>query len=149
MTTLHLVVTIAAALVTILMTVAATSYRVGSKLTRVLFDHEAKITKTINDHQLSDNNEFSKVRLEIDLQGDAIRREFGDTGGALRQGLHTLEVALVRNEKTNLETFARRESMIAVNKEIADNLKELVKKVDVLSNDVASMGGIRPPKRGG
>lgn len=128
-------------IITILITVAGTSWKVS----RIISTHEAKLLKVINEHQISDNSEFSKVRVEIGLTANDIRNEFGETGFALRQGIHNLELSLSETKASNFETFARRESMIAVNKEIAGNLKELVDKVEGLTIQVAKID--RPIKR--
>lgn len=108
-------------------------------MTRSLLSHEAKIVKIMSEHQMSDTLEFSRIRAEMDQQGDSIRYEFGETGRALRQGIHNLEVSLAQNQTHNLETFARRQSMYDVNKEMSTSLKELVEKVDNLGIQVAKL----------
>lgn len=129
------IIQIAGIFVTIIITVIGTTWTVS----RILSRHEIKLTNMLTEHQLSDNAEFARIRHELNLKGDDIRREFGETGLSLRQGVHDLEMAISENKTYNIEVFARRESMIAVSKEIADNLKALVEKVDVMGKEVASM----------
>lgn len=126
-------------IITVMITVGGTSWKVS----RIIATHETVITKIMSDHQLSDTEEFAKVRVEIDQQGDIIRREFGETGLALRQGIHNLEISLLENKASNLETFARRQSMIDVNKEMVGTVKELVTKVDNLGIEVAKITSVK------
>ena len=117
-------------LLTAVITIIGTTWKVSRALSR----QENTFIGIMSAHQLSDNVEFNRIRAEIDQSGDMIRRENEEVGTALREKLHDIELSMLADRNTNLNTFARRESFYEVTKEMSVDIKTLIGKVHELDS---------------
>ncbi len=109
---------IATFLFTVFGTAVTTTWRVG----RMLDSRDKTFLKLMTDHELADVHRFSEVSAQISHTGETLRREFGETGTALRTKMHEMET-------WNRDTFLRRQSFYEATKEMASDIKSLVSKV--------------------
>lgn len=117
-------------LFTVLGTAVTTTWRVG----RILDDRDRVIIKMMNDHELADARRFSEANENIGEMGEVLRREFGETGTALRQKMHDMET-------WNRDTFLRRQSFYEGTKEMASDIKRLL---DQVARMDSRRGGTEP-----
>lgn len=122
-----------------------TTWRVGVAvgkhdgiITQQISELRSTVVDMMNKHEQLDLERFAKVDSKLDENADTIRREFGETGHALREELHTMKLAASETNTKNLDTFLRRASFYEVMKEMGDDLKGLVAKVDIMALDLAS-----------
>lgn len=73
---------------TVLVNTVATTWRIG----RMLDKRDAAFLKIMADHELADVQRFAEVRAKIYESGNTIRREFGETGNALREKIREVEL---------------------------------------------------------
>lgn len=104
------------------------------------------VTGLMNAHEQLDLQRFAAVNANIDQTSDTLRHEFGETGLALREQLHLMEVAGLKQDATNIEKFLQRNSFYKMTDEMSANIKGLVKKVDDMAIELAAIAG-RPPRR--
>jgi methyl-accepting chemotaxis protein len=122
-------------LASIIITVATTSWRVA----RIISKHEYTMSTIFAEHQLLDTKEFGNIRYDIVQTADRVRDEFGETVAAVRQDINTLALTLEENKTSNLQIFARRESLLEINKDMLTNIKELGNKIDHLTVQVVKI----------
>lgn len=104
---------------TVIGTAITTTWRVG----RTLDARDGALVKLMADHELSDVQRFAAVRTEISENCETIRHDFGETGIALRQKMHEMEM-WGRDNHLQKRTFE------IVTSEIKDSLKSITDKVD-------------------
>lgn len=80
------------ALATFLFTVFGTAVTTTWRVSRMLENRDRVFIKMMSDHELADVNRFAAVGTEIIETSDTLRREFGETGIALRQKMHEMEM---------------------------------------------------------
>lgn len=99
---------------TVLTTVAGTSWRMRGALDK----RDAALLKMMSDHELADARRFSEVHARVADSAHMLVTSFGDTGRALREQVHLVELANEREKTNNLREFIRRDSFFAVVKSI-------------------------------
>lgn len=127
-------------------TAAVTSAVCAWTLSRQFATRDANIVKLITDHEKKDAEQFSAVDHAIGGAVTELVQQFGDTGKALREHMHLIQLDFQKAEVKNLETFIRRDSFYqSVNgmnsrldrMEDANNIKleNLGLKMDALKDD--------------
>ena len=113
-----IVLALATFLFTVFGTAITTTWRVG----RILDDRDRTIIKLMTDHELADAKRFADANDTIGETSEILRREFGETGNALRQKMHEMET-------WNRDTFLRRQSFYDATKEMGADIKRLLDQV--------------------
>ena len=94
----------AASVLMVILTVASATRYITTKLDR----HELVFTKVMANHELKDVERFAEVHAAIVKESDAIRRETGEVGAAIREKIREIEI-------WGRDNFARRgEAIITV-----------------------------------
>ena len=73
-------------------TVIANTVTTTWRLARMLDRRDAVLLKIMADHELADVQRFADVRANIYESGNDIRREFGETGHAIREKIRDVEL---------------------------------------------------------
>lgn len=102
-------------------TVIGTTWRVR----RELDTRDRIMVKMMTDHELADAARFSMVNERIAQTSTSLTAQFGDTGRALREHMHGIEMNLEKTNTANLQSFVRRDSFFHF-------VEELNRKFDVL-----------------
>ena len=110
---------VASAFVTAVATTARVTWKVGS----MLDERDNQIAKLISEHELQDVERFAKAQDNLRELGETVRHEFGETGLALRQKMHDMEM-WGRDNNLSKRTFD------TVMIEVKDGVKDIAKKVD-------------------
>lgn len=103
-----------ALLFTILVTVAGTSWSVST----ILEKRDAALVDMLNKHELSDLARFAEVRAQNTEMSEKLTSYIGETGHALREQLHKIELSQQRSVAENLTLFIRRESFYPIIKSL-------------------------------
>lgn len=73
---------------TVLGTAMTTTWRIG----RMLDVRDKNFLHLMNEHEIADVNRFADVRQRMIEGNETLRHEFGETGNALRQHMHEMEM---------------------------------------------------------
>lgn len=77
---------------TFFFTVFGTAVTTTWRVSRMLAIRDAHFLKIMAAHELADVSRFADVRQKIDERSETLRHEFGETGNALRQKMHEMEM---------------------------------------------------------
>ena len=77
----------------------------------------------VSDHEIADVERFSDVRSAIDDSGDGLRREFGETGMAIREKLREMEL-------WGRDNYLQKTSFYKATEKISDDIQRLADKID-------------------
>lgn len=94
-----------------------------------------EFTHTMAAHELDDERRFGEIRSSIDSAGDTIRREFGETAGAIRQHMHQMELQSSERrleverelQNTRHTLYGRLDQQAAIQAERSDGLDERIR----------------------
>lgn len=84
--------TLVLAAATFVFTVFGTAITTTWRVSRMLAVRDAHFLKMMAAHELADVNRFADVRQKIHEGSETLRHEFGETGNALRQKMHDMEM---------------------------------------------------------
>lgn len=104
---------------TVLGTVVGTTWRVG----RLLDQRDSGLIKMIADHELADVERFAAIRSDVSDAGERIRREFGETGYALRQKMTDIEL-------WGRDNYLQKVPFYKVTEKLSEDIQRLADKID-------------------
>lgn len=88
---------------------------------------EARIIKTITLHRAEIDVHMDKIAGEAVMRADSVRREFGETVGAMQKKIQEIEI-------WSRDMFVRRDSFYKVTDEIKKAINDQGDKIDVCLN---------------
>lgn len=89
-----------------LATIVGTTWRVRA----MLDTRDAAIVKMMTDHELADARRFGEVNNQILETSRAFQGYLGETGRALREHMHSIQLGMEQTKASNLDLFVRRDS---------------------------------------
>lgn len=99
---------------TVLTTVVGTTWRLRGAMDK----RDAAFIEMLSNHEANDVRRFNEVNGKIADSTHMLATSFGDTGRAIREHMHMMELAAEREKTANLDKFIRRESFFEVIKGI-------------------------------
>ena len=115
--------TVGSVLASAFITAIATTARVTWKVGAMLDERDNKIAQLISQHELKDVERFAAAQDNLRAMGETVRHEFGETGAALRQRMHEMEM-WGRDNNVGKNTFQ------IVMGEVKTSIFELNRKID-------------------
>ena len=114
---------LALAVATFLFTVFGTAITTTWRVSRMIEERDSKLIAMMSNHELSDTERFAAVRQEVASRSDELRHEFGETGAAIREKMHEMEMW---GRDNNLQ----KGSFKIVTDEIKESIKTISTKLD-------------------
>lgn len=111
---------------TILTTVIATTWSVHSMMNK----RDAVLVRMITDHENADSVRFGAINTQLEKLGGTFTNYLGETGRALREHMHKIELSVAHSRTENLETFVRRDSYLHIMKGLDVRFDKLEAKID-------------------
>lgn len=114
---------------TAMLTVGGTTWSIRA----MLDNRDAALMKMMTDHEAADNKRFAECHKSIADSAATITNYLGETGRAIREHMHQIELGVQMNKTENLETFVRRDSYYQVMKGLDARFDKIEVKIDGLS----------------
>ncbi len=113
-------------------TAVATTWQVSKMMDR----RDMLLTKMMTDHEAADTLRFANVFEAIRASASVLAQQFGDTGRALREALHKIELDMQKTRTSNLEDFVRRDSFFNVVNGQNGRFEKIDEKFDKADNKI-------------